>query len=166
MATQVQLRRGTTAEHAAFTGAVGEVTVDTNKDTVVVHDGSTAGGHPSAKAGTNADISSLTGLNDDGIPGAKVVAATTDAEGVSERSTDAETVTGAATALTVTPANLVAKMAAPGAIGGTTPAAVTASDLKITNDAADAILSGTPKIFLIKDNAGTQYYFKAYPTKS
>ena len=44
MATQVQNRRGTTAEHATFTGAAGEVTVDTTKDTVVVHDGSTAGG--------------------------------------------------------------------------------------------------------------------------
>ena len=48
MSTQVQLRRGTTAEHATFTGAVGEVTVDTTKDTVVVHDGSTAGGIPLA----------------------------------------------------------------------------------------------------------------------
>jgi hypothetical protein len=44
MATQVQRRRGTTAEHATFTGAEGELTVDTTKDTVVVHDGSTAGG--------------------------------------------------------------------------------------------------------------------------
>jgi hypothetical protein len=44
--TQVQFRRGTTAEHASFTGAVGEVTVDTTKDTLVVHDGSTAGGFP------------------------------------------------------------------------------------------------------------------------
>jgi len=48
MARQVQLRRGTTAETNSFTGAVGEVTVDTDKDTVVVHDGSTAGGHPLA----------------------------------------------------------------------------------------------------------------------
>lgn len=46
MATQVQLRRGTTANHSTFTGAVGEVTVDTDKDTLVVHDGSTAGGFP------------------------------------------------------------------------------------------------------------------------
>jgi hypothetical protein len=46
MATQVQNRRGTTAEHSTFTGAVGELTVDTTKDTVVVHDGSTAGGAP------------------------------------------------------------------------------------------------------------------------
>jgi len=46
MATQVQTRRGTTAEHSTFTGAAGEVTVDTDKDVVVVHDGSTAGGFP------------------------------------------------------------------------------------------------------------------------
>jgi len=42
---EVKLRRGTTSQHTGFTGAVGEVTVDTDKDTVVVHDGSTAGGH-------------------------------------------------------------------------------------------------------------------------
>lgn len=50
MVKQVQLRRGTTAEHATFTGAVGEVTVDVDKDTLVVHDGVTAGGVPLAKA--------------------------------------------------------------------------------------------------------------------
>jgi hypothetical protein len=49
MATQLQLRRGTTSETGSFTGAVGEVTVDTTKDTLVVHDGSTAGGHEVAK---------------------------------------------------------------------------------------------------------------------
>jgi len=47
--TQVQLRRGTTAEHATFTGAEGEVTVDTTKDTLVAHDGTTAGGIPIAR---------------------------------------------------------------------------------------------------------------------
>ena len=45
MAKRLQLRRGTTAEHSTFTGAVGEVTVDTDKDTAVVHDGSTTGGY-------------------------------------------------------------------------------------------------------------------------
>jgi hypothetical protein len=49
MATILQLRRGTTTQHSSFTGAVGEVTVDTTKDTVVVHDGTTAGGFPLAK---------------------------------------------------------------------------------------------------------------------
>ena len=45
MAKQVQLRRGTTAQHAGFTGAVAEITVDTDLNTIRVHDGSTAGGH-------------------------------------------------------------------------------------------------------------------------
>lgn len=46
MATQVQFRRGTTAETAAFIGADSEVTVDTTKKTCVVHDGSQLGGYP------------------------------------------------------------------------------------------------------------------------
>ena len=49
MSKQVKLRRGTTSEHATFTGAVGEVTVDTTKDVAVVHDGVTAGGVPMAR---------------------------------------------------------------------------------------------------------------------
>ena len=48
MAKQLQLRRGTTSQHSSFTGLVGEVTVDTDKDVVVIHDGSTAGGEPLA----------------------------------------------------------------------------------------------------------------------
>ena len=44
MATQVQFRRGTTGQHSAFTGAVGEVTVDTQKKTVCIHDATTVGG--------------------------------------------------------------------------------------------------------------------------
>lgn len=58
MARQVQFRRGTTAEHSTFTGAVGEVTVDTDKDVTVVHDGATAGGIPMLKSGD--DVSELT----------------------------------------------------------------------------------------------------------
>lgn len=45
MAKVLQHRRGTTAEHANFTGAEGELTVDTDKHSVRVHDGVTAGGH-------------------------------------------------------------------------------------------------------------------------
>lgn len=50
MPVQVQFRRGTTAQHATFTGAVGELSVDTTKDVVVVHDGTQAGGHPMMSA--------------------------------------------------------------------------------------------------------------------
>jgi len=46
MATQVQFRRGTTAETASFIGASGEVTVDTTKNTCVVHNATQAGGFP------------------------------------------------------------------------------------------------------------------------
>jgi len=46
MATQVQFRRGTTAEHSGFKGADGEVTVDTSLKTVVIHDAITNGGFP------------------------------------------------------------------------------------------------------------------------
>ena len=67
---QVKLRRGTTAQHAGFTGAEGEVTVDTDLDTLRVHDGSTAGGVRIAKhselgaggGGTVTSVGSGTGL--------------------------------------------------------------------------------------------------------
>jgi hypothetical protein len=71
MATEVRIRRGTTAQHAGFTGAAAEITVDTDKDTIVVHDGVTAGGFPlgketvlngKASSGANSDITSLSGL--------------------------------------------------------------------------------------------------------
>lgn len=44
MAIQVQIRRGSSAENDVFTGALGEITVDTTNKVVRVHDGSTAGG--------------------------------------------------------------------------------------------------------------------------
>ncbi len=44
MAKQLQLRKGTATEHNTFTGAVGEVTVDTTNKTLRVHDGTTVGG--------------------------------------------------------------------------------------------------------------------------
>lgn len=49
MSFAFQRRRGTTTQHASFTGLNAELTVDTDKKTVVVHDGSTAGGTPLAK---------------------------------------------------------------------------------------------------------------------
>ena len=45
MPTQVQFRRGNTAQTAVFTGAVAEITVDTEQKTIVVHDGVTLGGN-------------------------------------------------------------------------------------------------------------------------
>jgi len=41
----IQRRRGTTSENDGFTGANGEITVDTDRRELRVHDGSTQGGH-------------------------------------------------------------------------------------------------------------------------
>ena len=46
MAVQTRLRRGPTAQQQAYTGAVGELTYDTERKTAIVHDGATAGGIP------------------------------------------------------------------------------------------------------------------------
>ena len=69
MAKQLQLRKGTSAEHDNFTGANGEVTVDTTNKTLRVHDGSTVGG---------TRLATLTGGL---VPSAQLPAATTSVQG-------------------------------------------------------------------------------------
>ena len=88
MSTQIQRRRGTTAEHSTFTGADGELTVDTTKDTVVVHDATTVGGHPLQKqypplGSAAAPTYTFTGDPNTGIysPGANQVAVATNGVG-------------------------------------------------------------------------------------
>ena len=49
MSEQLQLRRGTASQVAAFTGAQGETVMDTTNNRLVVSDGSTVGGWPAAK---------------------------------------------------------------------------------------------------------------------
>lgn len=73
MATRIQFRRGTTSQHASFTGAVGEMTVDTDKDCLVVHDGSTAGGFEMARA----DVNNVSNPQFSGTSSLKVPAGTT-----------------------------------------------------------------------------------------
>jgi hypothetical protein len=89
MADQLSLRGGTTTEHGSFTGANKEVTVDTTKKTLVVHDGATVGGHPIMREnGTNSALAlgsaatpslKFTGDTNTGIysPGADQVAIST-----------------------------------------------------------------------------------------
>ena len=78
MAKLLKLRRGTTTQHGSFTGAEGEVTVDTDKETLVVHDGSTAGGHPvAAEDMANVSSASIAGrLGTDSIAVGKIAAGT------------------------------------------------------------------------------------------
>jgi len=63
MSIEVQIRRGTNAENAAFTGQEGELVYTTDTKDLYVHDGSTAGGTV---------VGSLTGIADDSITFAKI----------------------------------------------------------------------------------------------
>lgn len=56
MAKVLQLRRGTTAENNAFTGLESELTVDTEKHALRLHDGVKQGGYPVA---TKAELDSV-----------------------------------------------------------------------------------------------------------
>jgi hypothetical protein len=49
LSEQLQLRRGTSSQVAAFTGAQGEVVFDTTNNRLVANDGVTVGGNPAAK---------------------------------------------------------------------------------------------------------------------
>ena len=49
MSKVLKLKGGTSVEHSTFIGANREVTVDTDKNTLIVHDGVTQGGHEVAK---------------------------------------------------------------------------------------------------------------------
>ena len=77
MAKLLKLRRGTTTQHGSFTGAEGEVTIDTTKDTAVVHDGSQAGGRPLARE----DMSNVSSANIAGQLGTDSIATTKIAAG-------------------------------------------------------------------------------------
>ena len=67
MPTQVQFRRGTTAQNNSFTGAAGELSVNTSNNTIRVHDGSTTGGFELAKV---SDVNTAVANLIDSAPGA------------------------------------------------------------------------------------------------
>ncbi|MCL2538507.1 MAG: hypothetical protein FWF34_02640 [Alphaproteobacteria bacterium] len=59
-----KIRRGTRVQHENFTGAMGEITMDTDDKTLRVHDGETLGGTPLARL---SDISSAAGGDNEQI---------------------------------------------------------------------------------------------------
>jgi hypothetical protein len=78
MPTQVQFRRGTTAQNNSFTGAAGELSINTSNSTIRVHDGSTAGGSELATVASTSNATNLTTgtLNSARLPASGVSAAT------------------------------------------------------------------------------------------
>ena len=71
MAIQLQVRRGTATQHNTFTGAAGELTLDTTNNSLRIHDGSTAGGHQTLRANlTNIISGSSLALGAGGFTGA------------------------------------------------------------------------------------------------
>lgn len=56
MTRVLQLRRGTTAQNDAFTGMPGEITMDTEKNTIRIHDGQTLGGFEFVRTGNDFNI--------------------------------------------------------------------------------------------------------------
>ena len=74
MATAIQRRRGTSLQHANFTGLAGEITIDTTLNTIIVHDGSTAGGirlarHSEVVNASEGDISAVNTAAGSGLTG-------------------------------------------------------------------------------------------------
>ena len=94
MATRLQLRKGTTTEHSTFVGANGEVTVDTTKKTLVLHDGVTAGGKP------------LPTLESGTVPLSQLPEATTSTKGVVQLATQSEVNIGTNSTKAMTPNTL------------------------------------------------------------
>ena len=119
MPTQLQLRGGTTVQNASFTGLAREVTVDTTKHTLIVHDGSTAGGHELALA----DLSNVSGS----VGATYGISAETATGGVNLRLTGSNSTTddvklaaGSNVTLTRTDANTITIAAAGGGAGSGT----------------------------------------------
>ena len=56
MPTQVQFRRGNTIQNNSFTGASGEITINTETNSIRVHDGNTAGGAEITRSLSNAQL--------------------------------------------------------------------------------------------------------------
>ena len=91
MAKLLKLRRGSTSQHSSFTGAEGEVTVDTDKDTLVVHDGSTQSGFPVLRAEGGAQNINTSGTLASGaqtVTGNITVSGTVDGVDVAQLKTD------------------------------------------------------------------------------
>ena len=160
MPTQLQLRGGNTAQNASFTGLSREVTVDTTKHTLVVHDGTTAGGYELALA----DLSNVTGA----VGATYGISAETATGGVNLRLTGSDSTTddvklaaGSNVTLTRTDANTItiASTATSGATYGISAETTTGGvNLRLTGSDSttdDVKLAAGTNITLTRTDAST-----------
>mgnify|MGYP006394978869 CR=1 FL=1 len=140
MATQLQIRRGTAAQVAAFTGAEGEIVYNSTNDSLHTNDGSTAGGFELARAdGANFSSSvSFTTLSAAtfSVSGAATFSGNIDVDGITNLDVvDIDGAVDMASTLGVTGVATLASLVATTAdinggtidgtvIGGATPAAI------------------------------------------
>jgi hypothetical protein len=145
MTKQVQRRRGTSTQHTSFTGAEGEISVNTTNKSIHVHDGTTAGGVEAARADL-ANVSD-TSLNN-ALSGNTLASLTITSADINGGTIDGTTI-GGTSAAAVTTTSLVATTAdinggtVDGAvIGGSSAAAITGTTITATGDVtiADKII--------------------------
>jgi hypothetical protein len=145
MTKQVQRRRGTSTQHTSFTGAEGEISVNTTNKSIHVHDGTTAGGVEAARADL-ANVSD-TSLNN-ALSGNTLASLTITSADINGGTIDGTTIGGTSPAA-VTTTSLVATTAdinggtVDGAvIGGSSAAAITGTTITATGDVtiADKII--------------------------
>jgi hypothetical protein len=144
--TVLQLRKGTSQQHSSFTGQLAEVTVDTTRKTLIVHDGVTVGGSALATLdspvliGTPTAPTATTGTNNTQLATTAFVARTLAAVGSGPVNTDGLPESGSPTNKYFTNARARAAIsvsgslsynATSGVISYTTPTLVSA----FTNDA-------------------------------
>ena len=147
---------------ASFTNATHNHSNSAGGGQITLGSGTTGNYVATAVAGAGIGVSGATG-------NVTITAdtAATNTAGIAELATNAETVTGTDTGRVVTPDGLTDKMAAPGTIGGTTPAAATFTTLTatgqvnftggatITNVTSSNLVIGDAFAFFATGSAGT-----------
>lgn len=147
-------------------GGTGASLTDPNDDRIMFWDDS---------AGAVTWLTASTGLTISGT-NMTVLTSSSTQTGIVELATDAETVTGTDTARATTPANISARLAAPGTIGGTTPGAATFTTVTTTGNielgnASDTTLSRSAAGVLAVEGAvvvtkPTNFHIKAITIES